>query len=457
MAGSGSYVSNTEGHVTYGGAGNVGGENLLLEKFNQTFNLAEEMKAEVEGYLTELNDSLVGVTTSDEIDALYGTVTIDDVAALDLIDWPTVGTLSLPNFANVNFPLKPFLKAAPDIDLNYTAPVKPTEVNPSINFTVAPYNSDVWLALFTSVYDGMVNGGTGLGASTEEALYARQQERNRLANEKAYRTALNAGSAQGFDFPTDVTIAIEQEMGAEILRQSINASNEIAISEAQLAQTNTHFMLDKGAALEQILRDFYNKKEDRSLDADKAAADLILRNYSEKVRMYLAEWDGVKADLQAKINAIQIIVAENQILIDGYKAEITGAIGQTEQIANERNSLVEAYKGEVQAYAAKTSAIESWYRTLTEHQKAQLQKAELELRKITDQLRLKLDDMISINTLKEKIAEALASISAQVLASSLTAVNTTIGHSSRTSEAISENFSHSDGITEQHYFDETET
>lgn len=455
MSGLGTYVNNSDDHVRSSGAGYVGGTNLIIEKFNQTFNLSEIMKEEVDNYLSTLNDTLNNITTPTDIESLYGTVTINDITPIDLNAIPEVGTISLEGFDDVIFPLKPILKTAPDIDLSYDTPSKPTEVNPSINFVEAAYNSDVWLALYTAVYDGLVNGGTGLSADVEDAIYARQAERNRVANEQAYRKALNAAAANGFDFPTEVAIAIEQEMAAEILRQNINTSNEIAISQAQLAQTNTHFILDKGVSLEEILRNFHNLKENRSLEADKAAADLILRNYAEKVRMYIADWEGIKTSLQAKISSIEAIINENRIFIESYKAEIDGAIAQTEQIAKERESIVEAYKGEVQAYSAKVNAQVAMYSALTEQQKAQLQKSELELRKVTDQLKLQLDSLVSVNSLKEKIVEAMANIATQVLASSLTAVATTIGHTTRSSEGINESYTHSDGISEQHYFDET--
>jgi hypothetical protein len=132
--------------------------------------------------------------------------------------------------------------------------------------------------------------------------------------------------------------------------------------------------------------------------------------------------------LKAKVDVVEVIIAENKAIIDAFKAQTDGAIAQTEQISKERESLVEVAKAEVTVYKTRVEAQTAWYNALSENQKAQLQKADLDLRKAVEQLKAELDSRTSINGVREKILSSLGGIAAQVMASALNAVNTSVGH-----------------------------
>jgi len=454
MAGSGTFVDVTENHVDDMAAGYAGGRNVLIEKYDQTFALVEDMKTQVVAYLGELNSTLTSIAMPAGWQDIIGDVVIDDVAGISLNSISPPGALTLPGFEEVVFPLAPLLKTSPVISLDYSTPVKPTDVNPVLGYSETPYTSEMWLDLFTKVHDGLLEGGTGLGAAVEAGLWTRARERQRVENEDAYLKATRELGARGITFPQLALRSIEQRMAAEVLRQNTVINAEIAIKQAELAQTNTNFLIERAVQLEQILREFHQNSGRLSLEAKKAAAQLILENYAEKNKAYIAQWQGIDAELRAKVGVMEAYAADNKVTVDSFRAQMDGAIAQTDQIAKERSSLVEAHKADGDVYASKVRAQADWYNALTENQKAKIEKSRLELEKAVQEVKALLDSTISINALREKILDAISNIAAQVLASALNAVNTSIGHSTSASENRGEHWSHGDSISETHGFNE---
>ena len=454
MAGDGEFVDVDEGNVDEMAAGYAGGRNVLIEKYDQTFTLVEDMKTQVNTYLGELNDTLTSISMPAGWQDIIGDVVIDDVAGISFNGISPPGALSLPGFEEVVFPLAPVLKTSPAISLDYTTPVKPADVNPALGYSETPYTSEMWLDLFTKVHDGLLVGGSGLGAAIEAGIWDRGRERQRVENESAFLTATRELGSRAIPFPQLAKRSIEQRMAAEVLRQNTVLNSDIATKQAELAQTNTNFLLDKAIQLEQILREFNQNSGRLSLEAKKAAAQLIIENYAEKIKAFIAEKQGNTEEIKAKVAVMEAYAADNKVVVDSFRAQTDGAIAQTEQISKERSSLVEAHKVDGDVYASKVRAQADLYNALTENQKAKLEKSRLELEKAVQEVKALLDSTVSINALREKILDAISNIAAQVLASALNAVNTSIGHSTSATESRGEHWQHSDSVNETHGFTE---
>lgn len=137
-------------------------------------------------------------------------------------------------------------------------------------------------------------------------------------------------------------------------------------------------------------------------------------------------------------------------MIKGFTAQIQGALGQVELITNERNGLIEARKSDVEIYVSNNKALTDYYNALTENQKAKLEKSRLEIDKAATELKAIIDSELSINSLKERVLEALSNVSAQVLSAALNAVNTSVTHGTSTSENTSEQWTHGESLRESH-------
>lgn len=457
MAGSGDYVQVGEGNVTYSGAGMVGGENLLSDKYDETMGMANEYDSKVQEYLDELAATLDLVTLPDGWEDLISDVELDPIPELDPTTAPDVGNLDLNDDWSDNFPLAPLLKATPEVDLSYTEPTEPLDVDPTISYIESPYHSYLFDILFEKLYEGIRDGGTGLGAEVEQAIFDRARERQRISNEREYQRALDASSASGFDFAGGAQAALLAEMGKEILQQDSNINNDILIEQARLAQNNTQFMISQGATVESMLRDFHNNSENRAFEVQRATAQFILQKFSEKWRGYIAQWEGIKTELEAKRETMNVIIRENELKIQAYLGELDGIKSKNEAVKSENDGKVEAFRGEVEAFRAQVEERDSIRREFTEYQKLKIEQVRLELDKAVQELRITLDSQVSVNSLRERIIEAMSNISANVLASALNAVNASISHSTSSGKSLSEAWSHSDSIAEGHSYEHDPT
>jgi hypothetical protein len=430
--------------------GYVGGTNIILEQYNGVSLIVQEQQERVNEYLDLIEDLIEDLKMPTNWTSALGNVVINPVPEIDITGIPEPGEIVLPGFSGIVFSPVPTLTTPPTINTDYLDPTVPTPVNPSLDYIMQTYTSEMWADLFAKVQDGVVNGGTGIDADVEDAIQARNLERQRVANETAYNLGVSEISSRALSFPQYAMQALANQVSAEVLKQSHNSSNEIAIASFDLAQKNTHFMVDKAVNLETILRDFWKVQETLSLQAKTAIADLVLRNYAEKIKAYIAEWQGITTSLQAKVETVNAIVAQNNAVIAGYKAETDGKIAQVDAIAKERDSLIKAGGLEVDVYKARVDGQSAWYVALAENQKAQLQKAELQLRQVESELKAELDSFVSINSLKEKIMLGAGGVSAQVMASALNAMNINVGATVTSSKSITENYGHNESKTISH-------
>jgi len=452
----GEYVDVYEGRVDEMAAGWMAGRNVWLEKFDATMELVETLRGDLTEALNEL-ETLTRVDLPDNWEDILRDVVIDDVVSITRDGLPATPTLSLPDDWPTDVPILGALKEVPNVDTNFTTPTVPDEPDPTLNWTASSYVSEVWDALFDKVYDGIVNGGTGLDEDVEDAIFERARERQRIINAREYDRAIDAVSSDGFDFAGGAQASILGASIAELAQQDENLNRDVMIKQAELAQVNTHFMLDKGLALEQLLRQFYSDNENRSLDAQKAIADFVLRKYSEKIKAYIAQWEGVKLELEAKMATVEVVLKQNEMILRKFEGEMTGHTAEVDLIAKKIDALVNGYRGEVEGFKAIVDREAAWWRALTEEQRAKIEKNRLELEQAVQEIRALVESTVALNGLREKIAEAVANITAQVLASALAAVHASISHGTSSSSSRQEGWSHSDQLGETHSFDETAT
>jgi hypothetical protein len=261
--------------------------------------------------------------------------------------------------------------APPDISLPQFDIDRPTLESVSapspFSYTEAAYNSDLWQDLIDKVLDGVRNGGTGLSAEVEADLYARLTERQRVENERLYREIENAFTATGFPLPTGALASRLAEVSMEISRKNDQTSREITINQAELAQKNTQFIIDKGVQLEDIARNFFNAVSNRSLDAAKAIAQVSIDIFNTVLARYGAQIEGYKAE--AAVFAERVKAAMYQVEV--YKAQVEGQKTQ----AQVQSVRADVYKTEMEAL----NTVANIYRVEMESAKIQ---SEIEMTKI---------------------------------------------------------------------------
>jgi len=504
------------------------------------------------------------------------------VPAIDPISTPTAPSIVLPSPPTLEDILIP---AAPSI----TLPVFDTELPSATIDEPAPfvwgepnYVSDIWTDLLAKVLDGIQNGGTGLDASVEAEIYQSLLDRQIEENERLYTEANDYYSARGFTIPVGALSGRLSEANMQISRNNSNASREITRSQAELAQKNTHFILDLGHKLEVVIRNFFTEGTNRLFEANKISAQNAIdiyntfvakynldiqqyeteskvyeariraalieveifksqiegakvtaevqkslvdiyrvqlqavesqmnlyvsemqgakilaelealkleqykietqayiarldgekakfslyeirvkaegekaRTYGEQVKAYAIEVDAKKAEITAQTAQATLVLDQNkqevlryQSELDAYKIEIQAKLSETE-------AVVAGFRAETDAYNAETSAQSAEYTIKIQELQARIEEARFNMQKAVAEVEAVTNGYTAIKQLQVEGTSGIMNVGAQLTASALNVVNTSLSYGYNGSESLSEGWSHGESISESHPYKEHE-
>lgn len=202
------------------------------------------------------------------------------------------------------------------------------------------YTSGLLTTLKNTLQDRIENGGTGLPADVENALWDRGRDREYRQVRDALAD-LERMETLGFSFPpgvyVDARIKIQTEMGYN----SANISREIMIEQAKLELSNILKALDTATAVEGKLIDYTNSIEQRAFESARYATQAGVEIYNAQVRSYAAYVDAYKT----KVAVYEAQIRGQLAKVEAYKAEI-----EAEQAKAQINTaLVQQYKTQVDA------------------------------------------------------------------------------------------------------------
>lgn len=99
------------------------------------------------------------------------------------------------------------------------------------------------------VINTIQNGGTGVNAAVEAAIWAREQERAELASEEAKDTMAGDWARTGFSLPDGVLTTMFSEVDRKYQDSRLTTSRDIAIKTFELEQKNLHAMMQNAAQI----------------------------------------------------------------------------------------------------------------------------------------------------------------------------------------------------------------
>lgn len=296
--------------------------------------------------------------------------TVEDVAVPDA---PALVLPNVPDLADITIPSPPFI-TLPEFD----AELVPWNVDDPGEFSwgMPAYQSDIWSDLLSKVLHNIRNGGTGLDFQVEEDIYWQHLNRTFHENEKMLQQAENLWASRGFTLPPGMLSAQINEINSQISRNNLQASKDITYNQAELAQKNTHFFIEKGAQLEGMLREFFINETNLSLQGQRAVAEQSIAIYNAHVQRhnyYLEEyktkasvWESrVRAALveveifKAEVEGAKVSAEVQKLLVDVYQAQLTGV-----------KMLMDLYVAEMQGADIKVRVQESKMRVYGEIIKA---------------------------------------------------------------------------------------
>ena len=373
---------------------------LVESKFNEARGYAVSSWALAQNYLTSLSSLIAhpSINTNISIPFNYSGGTIISSVLGDKPEAPTI-----------------------DATISATKPTLGTmQALPAFSFLVG--DIDTLRANILQKINGIVaDGATGLDADVEALLWARARSRQEVENFRQYTEAEQFFSSRGFVLPTGALSGKLNEIAVEIARNNSYLNNDITVEQARLAQANTQFVYEKGAAI--------------------------------AIQMMTASIEGV---VTANKNVVDVFAAQ----VEEFKQDIAGQIAVLEAVVKKYTAEAEVYKAV--AYVASVD-IDAQAKQL----ELSLKKAEVESSLLIKEAEIELDTAVKLHQLQVEAMKAGGQVTAQIAASALSAVNATAsyGFSGGASISMGESYSWDEtkgdesGMTTNttHYFDETKS
>jgi hypothetical protein len=338
--------------------------NLVTDKFNEAKDYADQSWDLFNDAVDELKtkiDNFDGET----IDIAEPSVSTDDITSD--VDTDSKGI----EFRDIMSKLTelnglPSVPSAPVLD--------PLQDFPVVRTNLADQLMDNYV---TKMLAKLAEGGTGLGADTEAAIWQRALDRQELEVQKMYEEAESFFAARGFSMPPGMLAGRISEINIEVGRKRDAIDMDIAIKQAELAQTNEHYILTEVQ----------------------------------------------KFALQETLQEIQMIAAVNDTRIRKYAAQVqafgtvlNGIISAVDEGVKLLGAYIEKYKSTIQLVSVQIDAL---YKSAT----VTLEVAKLKLTQAMKMAELQVQEDVAVYNAKVECAKALASVSGQGMAAALTSIH----------------------------------
>ena len=369
-----------------------------------------------------------------------------DISSISL---GTLYSIVLPDLPSINFP-----------SLDIEAPVYSLTPPQQWNFNIGDIlitDDPLVQAIKNKLTSNINEGGTGLSADVEAAIWDRDLERNEQQLIDSTTKVTSMWAKKGFSLPDGDLAHSLSEIQKEYLNRKIDRSREIAIKQADLEQTNLFKSLEIATDLTGKLISMLIAYEDLVFRGQEATArfaneyiDLQIKTYMSMVEAYrataqvhetmvraeIAKVELYKAQIEAQkvvneINELTIKAYAEQVqatlvYIERYKAEVQAMVGEVEAA----KVIVEANKVQVDAWAKSADVEIAIYNGGIEQFKAesQIKISTAELKTGQAETRLRINVAQQELVLREfELTERLAIADAQVKASAAAGIASAAG------------------------------
>lgn len=365
-----------------------------------------------------------------------------------VFDDSELGTFPTDTYAD------PTLATVPTVDTSgLVGATEPTTIDPSLAWTDGAYSSDVYADLLARILADLQSGATGLDPTVEQAIYDRARLRQQADRLVEYNRINNTAAELHFQFPSGVLLAGLADYSIGAARQDADIENQIITTQADLAQKNSQFVVQQAVALEQVLRQLWSEGQNRALDAKKAGVDFLIRDYAERWRGFIARIEGQKAYIEAQVENLRGVIESNKGQVDIYREKYQALSTRIGAIAAKNKAVTDVYGAQVQGYAEEQRGIAAANSSKIEALNAKVKYAEVSVRAAISEAEQTVSGYASEQSLKEKLANDMASIAAQSVASWASAVNASASLGYSGSESKSESWGHSDSLSESHSYE----
>ncbi len=243
------------------------------------------------------------------------------------------------------------------------APQMISMINGYVDDMLTRYNPQyhTQMAALESQLTKYLQGGTGLNAAVEDAIYERSRSKQSAEANRVRDAAWGDAAARGFTLPTGALMSAVQTARQAAADNNAASAREIVVMQAEMEQKNLQFAVTTSANLRTTLLNatfMYMQNltsiNSQALDYAKSVVNALVETYNTAVKAFAAKLDAYKADAQVYEAKIRGALA----VVELYKAEIDAL-----------QALVNVDRAKVEVYKARIDALQSY---------AQLYKAQVE-------------------------------------------------------------------------------
>ena len=235
-----------------------------------------------------------------------------------------------------------------------------------------------------------LEGGTGLNAAVENAIYERARSKNNAESLRVRDAALSDAAARGFTMPTGALMSAMQLARQSGADNNARAASEIVVMQAEMEQKNLQFAVTTSASMRTALLNttmMYMQNltsiNSQALDYAKTVLNAVIETYNVAVKAFSLKLDAYKAEAQvyeiklkgalagieiyqAEIKAMEALVNVDRARVEVYRARIDSLVAyaglykaQIEAVlgrASLEKMKMDIFQMKVQAYSAKVQA-----------------------------------------------------------------------------------------------------
>ena len=284
---------------------------------------------------------------------------------LDLPDPPPISDLDAVKPSRPSYDV-PDVGSPPDLRGDIQSPVfqtidrpdieYPEEPTRELNWSELPYMSDLLDSITSSISYVITNGGAGLDADYEQAVWDRAVARLELAHLEKYEEAENYYASKGHVAPPGALVSRLNMLNLYKEEQEGLISSDIAAKMLELAHEHKKFNLDLGVRLEQLTMQQKNEVENRALEAEKLTITLLYEKYKVAMDGIMNKVEIYKADIAAEGTRVESIAAANKSLTDTLSAETDAWIARIQAEFGIIEEIIKMYVAEMGGYEAEVRA-----------------------------------------------------------------------------------------------------
>lgn len=235
--------------------------------------------------------------------------TLPDEPDFTLPALPTFEALNLPAVPNIVLPT--YNEAAPAFDVG--------DINETWSFSPESYVSEM-LDRVKSRLGTMLNGGTGLPAAIEQALFERSRSRLDVDTSRAIQEAYDEFGTRGFSEPNGMLAARVERVRQDGQNRAADLNRDITIQVHNVEIENLRFSVQQGIALETAFANLQLEEQRLLLSAAQFQRESAIAVLNARISVFNARLQSYQTGAQVFAERIRGELAKAEV----YRAQIDG-------------------------------------------------------------------------------------------------------------------------------------